>query len=379
MVVTIIAARSLAPSHFGLFSLAFVIYVAVTGITRSAVLEATLVRNDPGVDSDRAVTGSVGIVSLAWAAAIALIGLLAGGDIRSVLVALAICLIPLLMVDAGRMLSFSHRLPARALGIDATWALLAVVATIQVSGRSSPTTFVLAWGLSSTPSALLTLKWTGLPSPRRTWVQRSWPLGWRYTLEWFAGAGSAHLATIGLGAVTGIAGLAGLRGAQILFGPLNVLYSGVGAVLIPEGRAMAAPRLARLVALSSAGMTALAFTCTGLFLLMPNSLGKSVLGDTWANAQGLILPVGCAVAAGGVMSGPILGMRARRAARSSLRVRLAFAPIQVAIPLACAVPWGETGFAWGLAGATAAAAATWWILFERSNRNGVEELDRLLL
>jgi O-antigen/teichoic acid export membrane protein len=379
MAVTVIAARSLSPDDFGLFSLAFVMYVAVSAITRSALLEAALVRSSPAEDSDRLVTGAVAVVSFGWVAVIGLVGLVVGGEMRAVFLSLAVSIVPLLMVDAGRILSFSRKLPTRALSIDALWAALAVGGAVMVSDLSSPSGFILGWGLSSVAGALMTLKWTGRPILRTTWIQRSWPLGWRYTLEWFAGAGSSQVATIGLGAITGLAGLAGLRGAQLLFGPLNVLFSGVAAVLVPDGAGASVQRLRRLAVLASIGFTVLSLLVTTTLLLLPNEVGQFLLGGTWSVADDLILPVGLSVAAGGTYTGPLLGMRARRAARFSLRLRLAFAPALVVIPLICASVWGASGFAWAVAGTMVMVAVAWWVGFEMLLRNHAEEFVGLAL
>jgi O-antigen/teichoic acid export membrane protein len=177
--------------------------------------------------------------------------------------------------------------------------------------------------------------------------------------------GAGQIAVLGLGAIAGLSAIGGVRAAQLLYGPLNVLFSGTFAVLVPEGAGLDAPQLYRLSKRASLGLVALSAAMTLCLLAIPTTLGESILGATWTSAEDLLMAVGVGVAFGAVMAGPIVGMRVLRAARSSMRLRLILLPVALVLPMLGAAWWGALGFAWSIAAATALASVCWWVSFRR--------------
>src|SRR5690606_8168411 len=116
----------------------------------------------------------------------------------------------------------------------------------------------------------------------------------------------------------------------------------------------------RLLVRASLALATTALAITALLLLLPPSIGRSLLGDTWASARPLVLPAGLVATSGGVMAGALAGLRSRRAASSSLRVRVQTAPILLVVPLVGALAWGARGYLWGAFAAAVAATGLWW-------------------
>lgn len=100
----------------------------------------------------------------------------------------------------------------------------------------------------------------------------------------------------------------------------------------------------------------------GLFLIaLPDNVGSSLLGDTWASAAALIPAITVARLASGLASGALAGLRALAAGRAILMIRVKVAPITVVLGIGGAM---LTQSAWGAAVGVAtaqlvSAAVTW--------------------
>jgi hypothetical protein len=148
-----------------------------------------------------------------------------------------------------------------------------------------------------------------------------------------------------------------IRGAQTIFGPVNILLTGAYIVLVPEGR-RAAARSARALTtacvVASALFAAVAAALLLAFLALDASQGRLLLGSTWDSAREVLVPVGLASVAGGLMAGAISGLRSLAAARELLRIRLFTIPTTLALPILGATFWEAPGLAYGIL------ASVWW-------------------
>jgi O-antigen/teichoic acid export membrane protein len=120
------------------------------------------------------------------------------------------------------------------------------------------------------------------------------------------------------------------------------------------------------------GMSSTVLAWTALVSLLPDALGRALLGDSWPDAQHVILPLGIALAALASGAGAGIGLRALADARGSLRARAYDALANVVLGTTGAVLGGAVGAAWGIAaGAVIGASGYWWV-FRRSGRRVAE-------
>lgn len=365
-VALLLGARYLDAGGFGAYSLALVSYTITLGITRALCSEALLVRpGEAGAERERRtrlVAGSVTWVGLVATVCFAAGALLADGAVVGCLVVLAVTMPALLGQDVLRYAAFSRGQPRAAVISDGTWALGQALGFAFVISRGDPSApaLLLAWSI---PGALAGLMQAArervVPAVERgiSWILRNRDLSVRYALDFLSGAGAAQLAAYVLAGVAGVAAVGSIRGAQTLFGPVNILLTGAYIVLVPEGR-KAAQRSARSLTLicltASATFAVAAAVMLGVFLVLSPETGRLVLGNTWDSARSVVVPVGLAAIAGGVLAGAMAGLRSLAAAREILRIRLFTIPTTLALPILGAVGWELPGLAYGIA------LSVWW-------------------
>lgn len=365
-VALLLGARYLDRGEFGSFSLALVTYTLTLGVCRALCSEALLVR--PGVgprSQDRAVreaTGAACWIGLAAAIVLVLAALATSGPLAGCLAVLALTIPGLLVQDTLRYAAFSRGTPLPAVVSDGTWVAGQALGLgwLIVTRNTTAPLMLLAWTVPGVlAGGLQAVRERVVPSVRSVvgWVARNRDLSVRYLLDFLSGAGAAHLASYVLAASAGVAAVGSVRGAQTLFGPVNVLLTGAYIVLVPEGR-RAASRSKRSLTLActsaSAAFVLVSAGLLGAFLLVSDQRGASLLGSTWTSARDVLLPVGLASVAGGVVAGAVAGLRSLAAARELLRIRLFTIPTTLALPIGGAVLGDARGLAWGIA------ASVWW-------------------
>jgi hypothetical protein len=380
IVVTIIVARQLVAEQFGAFSVALLAYQLALAAGRAVVGEPWLSVHsaDEGRTRDRAAADllhAAVAVSLACALVIGVGGLALGGDARTSLLALAVVYPFLGTQDALRFVAVVDR-PRIALGSDLTW-LVTVVALMAVApADASPAWFVLAWGVAGGLGLVVPALTLGL-SPRsgdaRRWWGRHRAMAGAYLAEAASARAVAHVLLLGLGAIAGLSALGAVRAAQVFYGPLNTLFDGVYLALVPDGvrRRDDPGRLMRLMVAATVLVTGLALAWLVVGLVLPDSWGSRLFGDTWAEAEDVMLPIGLSVVAGSLATGAFGGLRSLAAARLSLKARLWSLPPQVVAALVGSATAAAVGYSVGLAIGKAVMAAIWWVVFLTALRRRV--------
>jgi O-antigen/teichoic acid export membrane protein len=368
-------ARAVSPDDFGAFGLAFSTYLITLGVCRALVSEPLVVRfsavrQEEWRAASRAATGTALLVGVAVGAGCASAGLLIGGLFGRVLLTLAPLLPALLVQDTWRYAFFAEARGRRAFANDLAWSatLLPALALLDRGGAHSASAFVLVWGLSGLFAAAVGSAQAGsAPDPRAApaWLRGHADLSVPYLGE-FAALGAGELALFGIGGLVGLASVGALRAGQILLGPLRVLSLGVRLVAVPEGvRGLRAgvARTERPAVILSVAVTAVALAWGAVLLLLPASVGTALLGQSWTEARSVIVPLTLAMAGTGATTGAFVGLRALGAARRSLCVRVAIAPLMVAASIGGAVVCGAPGAAWGMAAVVWLSVGLWWRQF----------------
>jgi O-antigen/teichoic acid export membrane protein len=369
-------ARSLGPTAFGAFSVAFATYLIALNGSRGLATDPLMVRYS-GVqlaEWRRAVAGSTGTaaaVGTLGGIVCAALAIVVPGPTGLALVALGLSMPGLLLQDSWRFAFFSAGTAGRAFANDLIRAvvLLILIAAVIASGRSSEFFFMLAWGISATIAAVAGAVQARL-LPRALlaadWLRRHRDLCSRYLAENLSVTGGTQLKFYGLAAVGGIAVVGTLRAAELLFGGVYVLTQGIGLMAVPEAVRLlrqSRARLRQFCLLISALGGGGGIVCGAVLLAIPESLGQRLLHESWAPASTVLLPTTVFITAFGLQMGAWAGLRALAAASRSLLSQLVGSVLSVAGVLAGAAAAGAIGAAWGIAAAGVLAATFWWWQF----------------
>jgi O-antigen/teichoic acid export membrane protein len=372
----IFVARTVGVEEFGAFSLVFAVYLLLMSVCRAFPMEPLQIRYSGQPDetirsASRRAVGSVFAIGVAASIALLPIAFAFGGSIGGTLLALAVTLPGLLVQDAWRSAFFAWHRGSSAFANDLLWALVMVTGlvwlTTQGAGTAMAATFI--WGISATLAAIFGIWQTRVvPDPRRTldWWREHIDLGPRFIAEVLSRIAGTQVALYGIGLAAGLAALGSLRAAQLVVGPVQILFLGIGLIAVPEGvRALSHSRgrLVRLAVLMSVGL-AIAGLAWGLVaLLLPEAVGEFVLGAAWAPAQEVLAPV--IIAQLGILAaaGAGMGLRTLAAARRSLRANLLVSALIVTLGIGGSLVGGTLGAAWGLALAGLLGTLIWWKAF----------------
>ncbi|QWA26430.1 hypothetical protein KJK32_34000 [Streptomyces sp. JCM17656] len=370
--VGIYVARSLGVTAFGVFSLAWVTYGVVLNVSRGLATDPLVVRFSgvPDTAWRGAVARSSGTalgVGAAIGAACVVVGLALGGQVGPAFACLGVMLPGLLLQDAWRYAFFAAGTGRKAFVNDVVWGVALVPAMVLAARAGSVAAYVLAWGASATVAAGYGYLQSGIlprTAQARVWLREQRDLGYRYLVENVSLSGASQLRAYGLGAIVGVGAVGAVRGAELLLGPFLAVLMGLSLVTVAEAARVlrrAPDRLGRFCLLLGGGQAVAALCWGGALLLMPDRLGELVLGDVWHSAAQLIVPVTLGVAGAGLGTGAAAGLRALAAARRSLRCQLFASACYVTGGLGGAALAGTVGSAWGVATATLAASAVWWL------------------
>lgn len=356
------AAAVLSPTGFGTFTAAYVVGVLGTGLVRALLFEPALALPGLRGEVDRSILGA--------AAAAGGLGVMAGlvaasvvdGALSDSLLALAVVFPGLVLLDGSRHVAFRRVRPAVALRLDLVWAAGQGIglALLLLNDVDEPSAFILVWGLAALPAAIVGVASLGGLAAPGAWLSEAWGWSWRYASEWLLANAAANVALLALGAVAGVEALGAIRLVQLAFGPLNVLFVGALATVIPAGAQIGRDGLRRVMVVVASILGGAGVLVTSFLLLDPAGILSRALGEAWVAAEELVLPVGLTAILSGIAAGPLAALRALREAAASLCVRMIVAPSLVAIPLLLSVEHGAIGFAWGDVIVASCAAALWW-------------------
>ncbi|WP_030755929.1 membrane protein [Streptomyces griseus] len=370
--VGIYVARSLGLTAFGLFSLAWVTYGVVLNVSRGLATDPLVVRFSGVPDAEwrtaaaRSSGTALGVGAALGAGSLAA-GLALGGSLGAAFACLGAVLPGLLLQDAWRFAFFAAGDGRKAFVNDVVWAVALVPALVVAARVGGVPAFLLAWGGSAAVAAAYGCVQSGArprPGGARAWLRDHRDLGSRYLVENVTNSGASQLRAYGLGAIVGVGAVGVVRGAELLLGPFLAVLMGLSLVTVAEAARVlrrAPHRLGTFCLLLGGGQAVAALLWGGALLLVPDAAGAFVLGDVWDGASGLVVPVTVGVAAAGLGTGAAAGLRALGAARRSLRSQLVASACYVAGGLGGAALAGTSGSAWGVAAATSAGSAVWWL------------------
>jgi O-antigen/teichoic acid export membrane protein len=376
-VVGIYVVHALGAVQFGAFSLAFVTYGFVLNASRGLATDPLMVRFS-GTDLPawrRAVadcTGTAALVGLVAGTCVLAAATVLSGATGGAFLGLGLTLPGLLLQDSWRYSFFALGRGSQAFLNDTIWALtlLPALALLREIGHADVFWFVFAWGITGTIAAAAGL-WQARVIPRPAgawrWVSQHRDLGPRYLAEGTSQSAAAQIRAYSVGLALGLAALGSVQAASTLFGPMTILFLGMGLVAIPEAARVLrrSPRHLPLFCLVITAGLSVAGLGWGIFLLVavPRGFGNWLLGPIWRSTYPLILPNMLGVIGQGLSAGAGTGLHALGAARRSLRLSVLGSVLYVIASLVGALTWGALGTVWGTTLALwVSAMFGWWQL-----------------
>lgn len=264
----------------------------------------------------------------------------------------------IMLQDLLRCAALAYRRPASALLSDVAW-LVAVVVPLTADVASDAITvtalgYTLAWlfGLGlGLVVLLLALRARFHFRGAYGWVLRNVADLWRLLAQATLAQTVPVVVAILVATFLSLNDTGALRGAQLLIGPLALLFTAVRLVIVPElVREDKDPRLERL---GSAAVLLIAVGWGGVLSLIPDSVGTSLLGETWTLAS-VIVPITAleyVVYATAVMPQAVLEARSRFS--QILVLRVAYAATSIALVSIALVTGELTNVAWALVASAA--------------------------
>jgi O-antigen/teichoic acid export membrane protein len=181
--------------------------------------------------------------------------------------------------------------------------------------------------------------------------------------------GAINLVTYVIGGLVGLVAAGALRAAQTLLGPLNLLFAGFNAFVLPVLSRAAAngERLLRKAVLGSAVLAAGASVWVAILVLLPSRLGREILQKNWDGADRVMLPAGLVLLAGALVLGASNSLVALSRADLMLRTTTVQAPLMLILGVLGAWQGGVVAAAYGLVAAQTVGLVYCWYLFLKAD------------
>jgi O-antigen/teichoic acid export membrane protein len=369
----VLVARSVTQAGLGAFSLAFASYTIALNGSRALISSPVLVRHSATEDADwrsgvRSAAGAALCLGTVVGAICLVIALLTAGAMQQAFLGLAVAMPGLLLQDLWRFSFFAGRREPHGFVNDFIWAviLLPTLAILSSIEQQSVGWYVVAWGGAASVAAIVGVFQAGvLPRPSETvrWLRKHRDLGPRFLGEFAAIQAGREFVVYFTAAVAGLAATGSLRAAEVLLGPMNVLFMSAPLYAIPEGTRLLkrSPRKLKLASVAVGSLLGCAAVIWGFLVqLLPASLGTELLGQSWDAGQRVAIPLAVGSVATGMTMGATIGLRALAAAKHSLRARVIVSILLVVCSGAGAVVAGGFGAASGLAVALWVGVVVWW-------------------
>jgi O-antigen/teichoic acid export membrane protein len=380
VLLPVLVSRSGSTRDLGIFALVFSSYSLVLGLSRVIGGELLLSVVTPEEQQHAKTSGFAFVCWLsAWTGLALLLVAPGAGIVLGRSAAISLCIVGasmpfLLAQDYSRYFAFREQRPHAALFLDSAWLVAFIVLAYLFRDLANPTSLLACWGLAAAFSSLLAMVLFGrrligsalLKSTRsraRTWRQANWMVGWRFAADYVVTMGSYQLMILLVAAVGGVTVAGVLRGAQVLLGPIGVIFAGVGVFVIPRiaGQGRTAREAIRPALLTSALMLPVAVVWIAFLLWLPNTIGIQLLGPSWFSVRDSLPAIAPSMIGAALYTGPLYALRALRSARVLLRTVVVACIPAVVLPGVGAWLDGARGFGVGYSGSAFISAAGLWL------------------
>ena len=361
LALSIAIAREGSVSEFGAYSIAFSMYLLVTGAVRASVTEAILAEEQSPELLQRAAR-RVSCMGAILSAAIVTIGVVFGFNY---LIVIGVALHGLTIYDFIKVVNIAAGSPSRTLAQELIWtAASAAAVSLALLGVLSPLLVFLAWSVIGALIGYVHLHLIGcsvLPGwdTSRTDSRASMSFG----LEFLAGAGIAQLTIAVLGGAAGTAVVGALRGAGTVLAPLSLIVGTARPLLIPHlGRGRDAGVSEQLIGTLKAALVMISIVAPLAILvtLIPDVVGQALLGESWRFAEPVLPAVACEFVLAAAVAPAFAGHRVHVAGRRALIIRAVLAPVHIGAIVGAGVSYGAIGAALAMVAMAVLQVGTWW-------------------
>lgn len=374
LVLAAAVAHSVTQKQFGFFALLTSLFVIGLGATRALTSEPLLIHSTADGDGSAAKGHSSLTVALIIGVLLAIPTSVVAVFIGSGALGVLAFFFPIILLqDAMRYLAFARNMPGRALALDGAWLVLELflAAALLINHQTSLLNWVAVWGITAALPALgLTCFWGWFPIVRpteiRQWLRVSKGSSLPMFYDFLLSASSSQALIFALPLVCGLAAVGALKVAQVACGPLAVLGVAITVSTLPlVARSVAAGQVKRAVKQSvqaSGLLVAVNLGYAMALLVLPQSWGVAVLGESWQEGGRVAPLIAMQSAAIGASQGALIFLRAGGQAKRSLLARAFMTPLIILVPLTGSFLDGAFGFAVGLAVIWGVMTIPWWWL-----------------
>jgi O-antigen/teichoic acid export membrane protein len=376
LLMLIWVAHALSAADFGRFSLVFFVWVFTqNGVVRSLVSSTVMVHPEDADERPRSVLGAAVLLSLAVGALCGVLGAglwWAGSNIGPPLLLVGV-LMPLLGVqDVGRFIAIAESKPGRAVVLDSIWLglMLGGFVAVEVSHGATLMWLVAAWAGTGALSGVWVFVQHGIPRARELtldWLRERWHFSWRSLV---ASSSSAAVALVGsslMAIVSGPLAVAGVRAALLLERPSTTVQTAV-ATSAATDIAREKSDNAGLLRHQRRTMTAsilVALLNLAVLMVIPDSVGKLLLGNVWKIVEPLLLVVGFHVGVLAAQSGVRAALMGRRQIHSVMIVDITGTVLSIVGLVIGAALADAQGAMWGGVVGQGITAVIWWSVLLR--------------
>ena len=250
------------------------------------------------------------------------------------------------------------RSPTRSYTLNAVWGAIVlggfgVALWCGIAGNIEvPLTL---WGLGSAVSAIWGMRVLVVRPLLRgavDWMRRQLHLSRYLGGEYALTMGVVQIGILMVGFAATQAGVGAIRAAQVLLGPMNVLGAAALVFTTTEvaRRPTATPRQRFLIGNTvSATLTVLVAIYVAILLVLPDSIGTHLLGDTWLGASSVLLPMCLTAVVASMNVGPWAALYGTGRTRTAFLINIVRALLSIVFLTVGVAKWQAVGAAWALA------------------------------
>jgi O-antigen/teichoic acid export membrane protein len=380
--LSLLLAISVSPLDYGGFALTFSIYAIVLYAVQALGGQVLLVHygTAPLRDQRRkaaqaaSIAGTIGVVV---GILMGIAGLMLGSPLQSMFLVMAAALPFLLIQDVWRSAFFARGLPKSAFCNDLAWIGMQGlgIALLVWLGVTQGFLYVAAWSLGGAFAAVLGFRQNHHGPVKASiirWVHVHRDVTLPSLGHSLAGLGFTQVAVVLVAWTASVQDVGALRGAQTVLGPLALFGMAVTGFAISEvGRqTLSRSKLLRVGISVGTAHVLISLGWSAFLLLMPDSIGSALLGETWPAAR-LALPgmalYSVLLAAG---TGAYVIFIATNRTYYALSHSVVLGPLVVVCSVIGAAVGGAASAALGFALAAAISVPLAWWFLARAARQG---------
>ena len=373
VLAVIMVAQTLSASAFGSFSVAYAVLIFLLTLSRSYFGTQLTLTDSRAAAQERASSALGALLLLAPVLAVATGGiglLLSNENDFSIAIAVAVAAPLVCLQDLLRYAAVAVERPHVALASDTVWAAITGVAALGLIQLTAPQVMVVWLGAAALALAVAAVLLRVKPNFVTGWRllrRERHAVGNSVTIGAVAVSGASLIIAAATAHFLGVTSAGSLRGASTAMGPLNVLMAFITLNLTPtllrRQRSQDLSFCVRVALLGSAGVA----LWSAALLLLPDVVGRALLGDSWAGARS-VLPWTCAeylfLCVG---TSSMLWLKVRYAARQMLQRRLIYAALLVSFGTLAAMLGSSAQYVAAAVAAAAVINATLgWLLVLRN-------------